>query len=210
MLNVFRVCDGCVDTSVPDNFGLDEPIEDLEPIVTKYAAQLTRADVWILAGMTAAEVAQNGGGGGGGGRGGGGGGGGGGGDGNNNGTPPVPFPMQFVGRPSCSNPQGGPPRDMPSAHLHTQEVLDFFRTNFELMDRDTVAILGAHTLYVQKMCRPLSKKKLLLEILHLSLCFVIGLSRGRAVPQNSGFDGRDGWVRKSVKSVVLATSVVSY
>ena len=122
-------CDGCVDTSIPDNFGLDEPIQDLQPIVNKYAAQMTRADVWVLAGLTAAEVAQTAG------RGG-----------NNN--PVVLFPMQYVNRSSCDDPQRGPARSMPSAHFHTNQNLDFFASNFDFSDEETVAILGAHTLYV--------------------------------------------------------------
>ena len=122
-------CDGCVDTSIPDNFGLDEPIQDLQPIVNKYAAQMTRADLWVLAGLTAAEVAQTAG------RGG-----------NNN--PVVLFPMQYVNRASCDDPQGGPARSVPSSHFDTNQTLDFFASNFDFSDEETVAILGAHTLYV--------------------------------------------------------------
>jgi Peroxidase len=125
-------CDGCVDTSIPDNFGLNQPIQDLQPIVDKYAAQLTRADVWVLAGLTAAEVSQNAGGGG------------------NNGPPPtnVVFSMQYVNRPTCNNAQGGPSRQLPSAHFHTSQTLEFFANNFGFNNEETVAILGAHTLYV--------------------------------------------------------------
>lgn len=138
------VCDGCVDTSIPDNFGLDQPIQDLQPITNKYAAQLTRADVWVLAGLVAAEVAQTAE------------------PGENNGPPPdgpplnggpppsngqvVPFPMQYVNRPTCDDPQGGPARRMPSAHFHTFQTLEFFATNFDFSEDETVAILGAHTL----------------------------------------------------------------
>lgn len=80
-------CDGCVDTSNPSNFGLDDPIEDLAPIVEAYSPNLSRADIWVLAGMVAAEVAQE----------------------NNN---PVQFEMEFVGRSVCPDPTGGPDRGM--------------------------------------------------------------------------------------------------
>jgi len=68
------------------------------------------------------------------------------GDGNNG--PILPFNMEFVGRPVCSDddPQGGPTRALPSAHLHTQQILDFFEGNFGFTERETAAILGAHTL----------------------------------------------------------------
>jgi hypothetical protein len=75
------------DTSNPSNFGLDPPIQDLAPIVNAYSPNLSRADVWVLAGMVAAEVAQES-------------------------TNPVQFEMEFVGRPVCpqNDPNGGPDR----------------------------------------------------------------------------------------------------
>jgi hypothetical protein len=42
-------------------------------------------------------------------------------------------------------------------------VMEYFANNFDFTPRETVAIMGGHTL-------------------------------GRAVPDNSGFDGRRGWV----------------
>lgn len=140
-------CDGCVDTNSSQNFGLDMPIQALSNIVSRYSrTALTRADVWVLAALTAAEVTQR--------PGGGPNNGGGVGSPNNGGnnTNTVPFPMKFVGRPVCAGnkPTGGPRRKLPSAHFYTQQVLDYFSSNFGFSTKDTVAILGAHTLYVQK------------------------------------------------------------
>jgi Peroxidase len=129
-------CDGCVDMSNLDNTGLDIPINTLQPIVTKYAqganALLTRADVWALAGLTAAANAQV--------------------------ATSVSFPLTLVGRPTCANfPNGteatraGPARSMPSAHLTSSQLVDFFATNFGFTANETVAIMGAHTLYVLHM-----------------------------------------------------------
>jgi hypothetical protein len=132
-------CDGCVNLENADNNGLDNPIAALNGVVEEYSEFLTRADIWVLAGLTAAEVSQNA-------QGGGGGGGGGGNQDNNN---VIPFDMKFYGRPVCEgNPTGGPDRALPSAHLDTAQVLTFFAENFEFSPRETVAIFGAHTLYV--------------------------------------------------------------
>ena len=49
-------CDGCVDLGNPDNDGLDVPIDALVSTVNFYQDQLTRADVWALAALTAAET----------------------------------------------------------------------------------------------------------------------------------------------------------
>jgi len=116
-------CIAPIDLSNPENFGLQEPVDVLETIVSKYAAQnLTRADIWVLAGLTAAEVAQEG--------------------------RAIAFDMTFTGRPSCDDPQGGPERIFPSPHLTAQGVLDYFETTFDFSLQETVAIMGAHTLYV--------------------------------------------------------------
>jgi Peroxidase len=117
-------CDGCVDLTDKNNNGLDIPINALVPTVAKYKKFLTRGDVWMLAGLVAAEVSQQG--------------------------TTVSFDMEFVGRPNCAanEPNGGPVRALPSAQFNTAQVLDYFKTNFGFSNRETVAILGAHTLYV--------------------------------------------------------------
>jgi hypothetical protein len=131
-------CDGCLDLTNPDNNGLNFAIDALNGVVDEFSDSewLTRADIWVLAGLTAAEVTQptnNGG--------------------NNNDNifgPVVPFDMQFVGRPVCigGDTEDGPDRELPSAHLATNQVIDFFDTAFEFTPRETVAIMGSHVLYV--------------------------------------------------------------
>jgi Peroxidase len=122
-------CDGCVDMSNLDNRGLDTPINVLRPIVTKNTGNtpLTRADIWALAGLTAAGNAQE--------------------------STSVAFPLTLIGRPVCANfPNGtaatraGPKRTMPSAHLTSQQLVNFFSTGFGFTADETVAIMGAHTL----------------------------------------------------------------
>jgi Peroxidase len=120
-------CDGCLDMSDLKNRGLDIPINALQPIVTKYAPWLTRADVWALAGLTAAAYAQA--------------------------ATSVSFPLTLVGRPNCADfPNGtaatraGPGRTMPSAHLTSSQLVNFFATNFAFSADETVVIMGAHTL----------------------------------------------------------------
>ncbi len=115
-------CDGCVNLSNPENFGLRRPVDELEPIFNRYQEFLSRADSWVLAAFVAKERAQG-----------------------PNGNP-VSFDMQFYGRPDCNNPIGGPTRDSPSAHFTTAQVLSFFQTTFDFSAQETVAIMGAHTL----------------------------------------------------------------
>jgi len=134
--------DGCVDLSNLDNFGMDIPIDALKPIVKQYATPesgLSRADIWALAGLTGVETSQSG-------------------------SFFLEFPLQFVGRRDCENSEKnevcrnaqkeivacsyktGPYRHMPSSHLDTAELLHFFRDTFDFSARETVIIMGAHTL----------------------------------------------------------------
>jgi Peroxidase len=118
-------CNGCVDITNPDNFGLEPAIDDLAIVSARYSLTLTTADVWVLAAHTAAEARQPVG-----------------------GVNYLSFNMTFVGRPSCSNSKGGPLVILPSAHLTTPNLRKFFTTEFAFTDRDTAAIMGVHTLYV--------------------------------------------------------------
>jgi len=129
------MCDGCVNTRDTSNRGLDLPIFMLEPVVQDYIDVLTRGDIWVLAAMVAIEEAQS----------------------------DQSFDMEWVGRPSCDDaPNRGPDHASFSSHFATRELLDFMADQFDFTARDTVAIMGAHSL-------------------------------GRAVSENSGFDGRAGW-----------------
>ncbi len=88
-----------------------------------------------------------------------------------------PFDLTWFGRPNCegANADGdcvendcsakrGPHRELPSPHLSTHELLDFFDTTFGFTEAwETVAIFGAHSL-------------------------------GTLARENSGFHGPNGWV----------------
>jgi len=114
-------CDGCVDLTNPDNNGLQEIIQRLEPFVDFYSTVLTRADVWALGALTAAEELQDG-------------------------SGARRYEFRYYGRESCNDPTGGPHRVLPGSHLVTSELLDFFATTFDFSEQETVAIMGAHTL----------------------------------------------------------------
>jgi hypothetical protein len=116
-------CNGCVNLSRRDNFGLDVPIEWLGYLVDYYSNQLTRADIWALAALHAAYLAQR------------------------NGDA-VDYPFDYYGRPTCDDEDGtgGPVDDMPSSHFTTDEVLAYFLAEFDFDPQETVAIMGAHTL----------------------------------------------------------------
>jgi len=117
-------CDGCVDMTNQDNRGLDRPIDAIAPIVNKYSGVLSRADLWALATLVAAEEAQP------------------------NNRDRVLFPLEYVGRTDCDSADGrsGPAQDLPSPDLTTHDLLTFFSSNFGLSTRETVALMGAHTI----------------------------------------------------------------
>mmetsp|Transcript_30181 Transcript_30181/g.65163 ORF Transcript_30181/g.65163 Transcript_30181/m.65163 type:complete len:1030 (+) Transcript_30181:308-3397(+) len=130
-------CDGCVDMSNPDNAGLDVPIEALEPVVDIFTHfGVTRADIWVLAALEGSSITQE------------------------DGDPDNrDFEMDWIGRPNCEdlnepadcvdetcNHIRGPNRNLPSPNLDTHDLLEFFSNEFGFSDRDTVAIMGAHSL----------------------------------------------------------------
>ena len=100
-------------------YGIDTLV--CHPIVNFYSDVLTRADIWALAAVTAAEEAQE-----------------------NPGA--RRYECDYYGRETCDDATGGPNRELPSAHLTTDELLDFFASNFAFSEQETVAIMGAHTL----------------------------------------------------------------
>mmetsp|Transcript_24567 Transcript_24567/g.52939 ORF Transcript_24567/g.52939 Transcript_24567/m.52939 type:complete len:1002 (+) Transcript_24567:237-3242(+) len=128
-------CDGCVDMDNGDNAGLDIPIAALEPVVNMFTHYgMTRADIWVLAalegarGTLASEDMAN-----------------------------HSFDMEWIGRPTCEDlnecadedscaQDSGPHRDLPSPNLDTHDLLEYFSAEFGFDERDTVAIMGAHTL----------------------------------------------------------------
>ena len=129
-------CDGCIDLTNGDNFGLEEPIDALAPLVARYEhLGLTRADIWVLASLEGARGAQA--------------------NGDN-----LPFEMTWFGRPNCEDTnvdsacvenecskKRGPHRELPSPHVTTHELISFFNAEFNFQEPwQTVALMGAHTL----------------------------------------------------------------
>ena len=134
-------CDGCVDLRNADNNGLSVPIDALDPIVEKHEDKqlgFTRADIWALAALVGADVAQP--------------------------FPVADFSLETIGRQncedantSCTNDQGtsvpcrqdrGPHRHLPHADITTADLFHFFSDEFSFNVKETVALFGAHTLGV--------------------------------------------------------------
>jgi len=117
-------CDGCVDMTNVDNRGLDIPIDAIASIVSEYQSSLSRADIWALAALISSEEAQTG---------------------NNQ----ISFPFEWYGRNDCSSSDGkstDTSQSLPSPDLTTHQLFTFFSDHFGLSTRETVALMGAHTI----------------------------------------------------------------
>ena len=131
-------CDGCVDLTNPENAGLLTPIQALRPVVAAHAnslTNLTRADVWALSAAVGADVLQT--------------------------AIRVDFNFLSVGRVNCENAnticrneQGvqhacsdirGPHRVVPGMNINSRDLFDFFATQFGFSIKESVALMGAHT-----------------------------------------------------------------
>jgi hypothetical protein len=147
-------CDGCINlVTNHENAGLLPSLDALAPIVKdleNIRLGFSRADIWALAVLVAADMSQNN----------------------------IVFSDAFVpGRKNCETvgtcrlkpaircASEGPdrPADFPSTIFTTHEVINFMNNHFGFDMNETVALLGAHTL-------------------------------GRALPENSGYEGQNGWV----------------
>jgi cytochrome c peroxidase len=123
----------------PSNAGIGPAVDALQPIVDGHPG-VSRADLWALAAVVGAELAQR------------------------QTSDRVAFPLRFWGRVDCED-TGAPCVDasgaavacaakkgsfhvFPSIHMHTHEVFEYFASNFGFDQRETVAIMGAHTLGV--------------------------------------------------------------
>lgn len=122
-------CDGCLDTSLKENAGLDIAINALKPTYTKVFTQLSLADFWALSGIVAVNVAIE-----------------------KSGSP-VPsqlLPSNFRwGRKNCTTSpisKTDTATDFPSAFLGTAGVTSYFSSRFNFTEQQTVAIMGAHNL----------------------------------------------------------------
>ena len=121
---VGKKCDGCVNMNNPDNTGVDRAFSVLESnVVPKYSTWLSRADIWMIAALTAAELGQPA------------------------GPNRVSFDLDGYGRQGCSASDFrlGPNPKLPSNHLTTQELLDFFSDTFSFTSEQAVAIMGVHS-----------------------------------------------------------------
>jgi hypothetical protein len=124
-------CDGCVDMTYPDNKGLQEPIDAIYPLVTKFKDRYSRADIWTMATLVSADLAVV--------------------DGRPHG---YHFLMRYIGRTDCKGADakgaGGPDIVMPTNDLTTHELLAFFKDEFDMDMDETVTIMGAHAVAVAR------------------------------------------------------------
>lgn len=134
-------CDGCVDLLFADNNGLEKPILALDSVVKTHEDKgigISRADIWALAALVGADEAQPG--------------------------RVADFSLKTLGRQNCEDVNTrcfdadgqrtpcsqvrGPHRELPHADITTRDLFHFFSTEFGFGDKETVALLGAHTLGV--------------------------------------------------------------
>ncbi|XP_066913496.1 putative ascorbate peroxidase [Clytia hemisphaerica] len=119
-------CDGCIDHHNHDNKGLAVYTKVLNNLFTKFSNRITRADLYAFAAIVAANYASTSG-------------------------PDAVFKMNRfkVGRRDCSrsgqeddNAETFPGPNMQNVH----ELVNFFNKTFGLNLRETVALMGAHSL----------------------------------------------------------------
>lgn len=134
-------CDGCVDMLLGDNAGLEVPIAALESVVQTHENKelgFSRADIWALATLVGTDFFQP--------------------------RQVVDFTLVTIGRKNCEDandkcfnadgaevacvPDRGPHRELPHADITTADLFHFFSSKFGFNDKETVCLLGAHTLGV--------------------------------------------------------------
>ncbi len=132
-------CDGCIDMKNTDNKGLEKSLDVLESICGKYkGTKITMADCIALAALRGAYLTQP------------------------DNSEKRAFEMNWIGRPTCEDmnevckdkdgievtctTRSGPHREMPSANLTTHGLLAWFKEHFDFNKKETVAIMGAHTI----------------------------------------------------------------
>jgi Peroxidase len=143
-------CDGCVDLTNAENYGLERPIDALEAVYEQYGGgtttdnsnSISRADVWALAATAAVDVVQSP-------------------------SDAIDFPFVHWGRRDCTTretctgqdgravpcrPKSGPHRDHPTMHVNTAALYHFFATQFAFTAREAiVAMAGGHTIGSQSV-----------------------------------------------------------
>ena len=125
-------CDGCINRDNPDNAGfMFDSLDVMDKIYEdKYEKKMSRADFYILTGVTALEESLK--------------------FNNANLTSSYISPVKFnfkYGRCDCpTSPLTTVSRGFPAGHSDYQQVMDFYKKEFGFSVRESVAIMGAHTL----------------------------------------------------------------
>ncbi|CAH1786262.1 unnamed protein product [Owenia fusiformis] len=122
-------CDGCINLDNPENVGLDEYINMIDEAFIVYSDIISRADFWALASITANERAAE--------------------DCRPRGrcTPSIPMIEFQTGRRDCAtSPLSSAEHIFPDPHGGLDPTESFFASVFGFNRRESVAILGAHTL----------------------------------------------------------------
>jgi len=125
-------CDGCINRNNPDNAGfMFDSLDVMDKIYEEgYKQDMSRADFYILTGVTALEESLQ--------------------FNNANLTSSYIQPVRFsfgYGRCDCpTSPTTTVERGFPGGHFDYQQVMDFFRKEFGFNEKESVAIMGAHTL----------------------------------------------------------------
>ena len=117
-------CDGCIDETEADNAGLSKYIDALSPLYENYDTRMSRADFYALAAVVALEKATE-----------------------NSVDKFLGRSQLTFGRSDCSSvPDEDSANTFPSALGDIDATLSYFETEFAFTPRETVALLGAHTL----------------------------------------------------------------
>ena len=117
-------CDGCINETEADNAGLSRYINALSPLYENYNTYMSRADFYALAAVVALEKATE-----------------------NSVDKFLGRSQLTFGRSDCSSvPDEDSANTFPSALGDIDATLSYFETEFAFTPRETVALLGAHTL----------------------------------------------------------------
>ncbi|XP_002161794.1 putative ascorbate peroxidase [Hydra vulgaris] len=118
-------CDGCIEYTNPDNAGLDKIVQPIDNLYNNgYKGKMSRADFYALAAVIALTRS----------------------------TADVKDKYQGlknfkVGRKDCStSPNENKPTKLPQGSSGYKETFNYFKNEFGFNVKDTVALLGAHTL----------------------------------------------------------------
>jgi hypothetical protein len=123
-------CDGCINTGTPANFGLQRSVDFIEgvydgSILTLTTTDISRADLWALAGIIAAEYGAEGG--------------------RNVNAANIELPGYTWGRVDCATSPNDPAevsQTFPDAKMAVDATLAYFNDTFGFTAQESVAILG--------------------------------------------------------------------